>query len=182
MKLIFFRDKKVFFNSGAKFTWGKARSRLGNVCVIWRDDAIVSLSFYDDENERENELSKYGLINKKPTQDDQVKFMLCKIINKKDRSQYAQKIKLAFCSSEFQECIWKCLARTSWGSRITYQQLAQAADRPTAVRAVGNACASNPIAIWIPCHRVISANPKQINYRWGSWRKLYLLDMEAFGR
>ncbi len=182
MKLYCFRDKKVFFSDSTKFSWGRSRSQLGDVCVIWRDNAITCLSFYEDEKELCEKLSEYDLAGKKPTQNDAVRSLLKAITSKLLFRQYTSTVKLALCATEFQERVWKELLKVPWGSKTTYQEIAQAIHKPNATRAVGNACGSNPVAILIPCHRVLSRHSKQMNYRWGSWRKLYLLEVETFDR
>jgi O-6-methylguanine DNA methyltransferase len=64
------------------------------------------------------------------------------------------------------------------GEVRTYGELAKAIGRPTASRAVGQACASNPIAVAIPCHRVVPGHGGLGGYRWGVERKRRLLESE----
>lgn len=80
--------------------------------------------------------------------------------------------------SDFQLRVWELLRRIPSGSTRTYAQLARALGRPTAARAVARACATNPIAVLIPCHRVIRGNGSLAGYRWGMARKQQLLDQE----
>jgi AraC family transcriptional regulator of adaptative response/methylated-DNA-[protein]-cysteine methyltransferase len=65
------------------------------------------------------------------------------------------------------------------GERVSYAQLADAIGEPTAVRAVGNALAVNPVAVLIPCHRVITSSGAVGNYKWGDRRKRALLAWES---
>jgi O-6-methylguanine DNA methyltransferase len=60
----------------------------------------------------------------------------------------------------------------------SYQQVAQAMGRPTAVRAVARACAANPVAVVVPCHRVVRTDGTSGGYRWGAERKAALLRHE----
>ncbi len=66
--------------------------------------------------------------------------------------------------TEFQQAVWKELAAIPYGSTITYKELAARVGRPLAVRAVGGACRVNPIAIMIPCHRVLGTNGALTGY------------------
>ncbi|MFN8140479.1 MAG: methylated-DNA--[protein]-cysteine S-methyltransferase [Fimbriimonadales bacterium] len=80
--------------------------------------------------------------------------------------------------TEFQKAIWNELRKIPVGSAITYSRLASNVGAPGAVRAVARACATNPIAILIPCHRVIRSDGTLAGYRWGVERKLKLLERE----
>ena len=83
--------------------------------------------------------------------------------------------------TEFQRRVWAALQSVPYGSTITYRQLAEALGQPTAARAVGNACAANPVALVIPCHRAVASDGSLNGYRWGLARKAALLDLERFG-
>jgi AraC family transcriptional regulator, regulatory protein of adaptative response / methylated-DNA-[protein]-cysteine methyltransferase len=78
----------------------------------------------------------------------------------------------------FQQRVWQALRRLTAGQTTTYSELAAQIGAPTAVRAVAGACAANPIAIAIPCHRVVRLNGDLSGYRWGVERKRALLDKE----
>ena len=65
------------------------------------------------------------------------------------------------------------------GRTATYAEIAQAVGRPKAVRAVAQACAANPLAVAIPCHRVVRTDGGLSGYRWGVERKRKLLDREV---
>lgn len=77
----------------------------------------------------------------------------------------------------FQELVYKEIAKIKYGSTKTYGEIAQAIGRPTAYRAVANACGSNKIALFIPCHRVIGCKTSG-GYKWGCERKDWLLQFE----
>ncbi len=81
-------------------------------------------------------------------------------------------------ATAFQMRVWEALRRIPRGETRTYAQLAQSIGRPTAVRAVARACATNPVAVVVPCHRVIGSNGKLTGYRWGIERKKKLLELE----
>ena len=79
----------------------------------------------------------------------------------------------------FQRQVWETLRTIPSGSTVSYAQLAAAIGRPTAARAVAQACASNPLAVAVPCHRVVRGNGDMAGYRWGVGRKAELLRRES---
>jgi AraC family transcriptional regulator of adaptative response/methylated-DNA-[protein]-cysteine methyltransferase len=79
----------------------------------------------------------------------------------------------------FQRRVWEELRKIPWGQRRTYGEIARAVGRPAAARAVARACATNPAALAIPCHRVTPAAGGVGGYRWGAERKARLLETEA---
>jgi AraC family transcriptional regulator of adaptative response/methylated-DNA-[protein]-cysteine methyltransferase len=81
----------------------------------------------------------------------------------------------------FQHQVWAELRKIPYGETRTYTQVAQAIGRPQAVRAVARACATNPAALVIPCHRVVRSDGSHGGYRWGISRKEFLLGMEKEG-
>lgn len=81
----------------------------------------------------------------------------------------------------FQQRVWTELRRIPFGQVRSYQELAVTIGQPTAARAVAGACASNRLAVIIPCHRVIRGTGELGGYRWGVERKRKLLDIERRG-
>lgn len=79
----------------------------------------------------------------------------------------------------FQNKVWNALQTIPAGETSTYQSLAIKISRPTAARAVARACAANPIAFFIPCHRIIRSDGRLGGYRWGVERKAQLLRWEG---
>ncbi len=86
---------------------------------------------------------------------------------------------LAPHGSDFQLRVWELLRRIPSGQTRTYADLARELGQPTAARAVARACATNPIAVLIPCHRVIRGDGALAGYRWGLTMKRQLLRAEA---
>jgi AraC family transcriptional regulator of adaptative response/methylated-DNA-[protein]-cysteine methyltransferase len=82
-------------------------------------------------------------------------------------------------ASQFQRRVWDALRAIPYGATRSYSEIAAAIHRPEAARAVARACASNPVALVVPCHRVIGANGNLSGYRWGAHRKQTLLDRES---
>lgn len=83
----------------------------------------------------------------------------------------ARPLPLHVAGTNFQLAVWRALLRIPAGSVASYSQLAAALDCPQAARAVGNAIGANPVAVLIPCHRVIQQSGALGGYRWGSVRK-----------
>ncbi len=81
-------------------------------------------------------------------------------------------------ATAFQWRVWKELCRIPYGSTRSYSDIAQAIGRPTAARAVARAVATNPVAVVIPCHRVVHRDGSLSGYRWGPERKRTLLTIE----
>jgi AraC family transcriptional regulator of adaptative response/methylated-DNA-[protein]-cysteine methyltransferase len=78
----------------------------------------------------------------------------------------------------FQVRVWEALRQIPPGATASYAQLAQRIGRPAAARAVGQACAANPLAVAVPCHRAVRADESLSGYRWGVPRKAELLARE----
>lgn len=79
--------------------------------------------------------------------------------------------------TEFQVKVWRELVKIPWGETRTYKQVAASIGNPNAYRAVANACGANPLALLIPCHRVI-ATTNIGGYRWNTDIKKHLLEQE----
>lgn len=79
----------------------------------------------------------------------------------------------------FQQRVWSELRKIPYGETRTYRQVAEAIGDPAAVRAVARACATNPAALVIPCHRVVRVGGALAGYRWGIQRKAALLKQES---
>lgn len=91
----------------------------------------------------------------------------------------ASTLPLDIQGTAFQAKVWAALRRIPLGATTSYSELASAIDAPRAARAVAAACAANPVAVLIPCHRVIGADGGLAGYRWGLQRKQALLGREA---
>lgn len=78
----------------------------------------------------------------------------------------------------FQQVTWKALEKIPYGHTKSYTKLAESIEKPLACRAVGNANGANPMAIVVPCHRVIQRNGQLGGYSSGLWRKKWLLEHE----
>jgi AraC family transcriptional regulator of adaptative response/methylated-DNA-[protein]-cysteine methyltransferase len=85
-------------------------------------------------------------------------------------------------ATAFQRRVWQELQAIPYGETRSYTQVAEAIGRPTAARAVAQACASNPVALAVPCHRVVRGDGSLSGYRWGISRKQALLAQEKLTR
>lgn len=79
----------------------------------------------------------------------------------------------------FQKQVWEALQKIPYSETRTYTDIARNIAKPQAVRAVGNACGANPIALIVPCHRVLQSDGSLGGYRWGIERKQKLLTQES---
>jgi AraC family transcriptional regulator of adaptative response/methylated-DNA-[protein]-cysteine methyltransferase len=86
---------------------------------------------------------------------------------------------LDVAASRFQRRVWEALRAIPRGCTRRYADVARAVGSPGAARAIGRACAANPVALLVPCHRVVPASGGTGGYRWGSERKRALLRAEA---
>ncbi len=89
---------------------------------------------------------------------------------------------LDLMGTDFQQAVWRELRRIPPGGSVTYRELARRAGRPSATRAAANACASNRVAIVVPCHRAIRSDGSLAGYRWGAEWKRRLLETESRGK
>ncbi|WP_118974516.1 methylated-DNA--[protein]-cysteine S-methyltransferase [Taibaiella koreensis] len=82
----------------------------------------------------------------------------------------------------FQEAVWRELVKVPFGKTESYGYIAHQLNNPLSIRAVGSANNRNPIAVFIPCHRIIGADGSLTGYAGGLWRKEYLLKLERAGQ
>lgn len=88
-------------------------------------------------------------------------------------------LRLAARGSAFQQAVWEALRQIPYGSTCSYAELARRIGRPTAIRAVGAANGANPIAVIVPCHRVIGSDGSLTGFAGGLPRKRLLLQLEG---
>ena len=87
-------------------------------------------------------------------------------------------LKLDPQGTSFQKMVWQQLEKISFGEVVSYREIASIIGKPKACRAVGNANGKNPIAIIIPCHRVVGSDGSLTGYGGGLWRKEWLIKHE----
>jgi AraC family transcriptional regulator of adaptative response/methylated-DNA-[protein]-cysteine methyltransferase len=97
------------------------------------------------------------------------------------RSTDVHELPLDIRATAFERRVWRALQRIPPGARASYAEVAAMIGAPRSARAVARACAANPVAIVVPCHRVVPAAGGTGGYRWGSDRKAALLEVEQRG-
>lgn len=107
-----------------------------------------------------------------------LKNALSKIIQHIDYQRVDLDLKLDVSGTEFQQRVWNAIRKIPSGSTASYAEIAHKIGSPNSTRAVANACASNVLAVAIPCHRVVRSNGELSGYRWGLERKRQLLKNE----
>lgn len=108
-----------------------------------------------------------------------LKSAITQAIELADGRREALDLTLAPAGTEFQQRVWRALRRIPAGRTASYADIARRIDAPKSFRAVAQACGANPIALAIPCHRVVRNDGALSGYRWGVARKRELLEREA---
>jgi AraC family transcriptional regulator of adaptative response/methylated-DNA-[protein]-cysteine methyltransferase len=104
---------------------------------------------------------------------------VAKVVGLIERPEQAVDLPLDIRGTAFQMRVWDALRNVPAGTTVSYAFLAAQIGAPKAARAVAQACAANPLAVAIPCHRVVRANGDLAGYRWGIEQKQVLLEREA---
>lgn len=95
------------------------------------------------------------------------------------RPEAGWRLPLDVSGTPFQQRVWQALREVPAGATVSYTEVAARIGQPSAVRAVASACGANPVALAIPCHRVVRTDGGLSGYRWGVARKRALLEREA---
>ncbi len=158
-----------------------ADTALGHVLIGATDRGLCFLQFGDGKKELVAQLAaEYSQAALQPTKAHKERFAAwMQAMNAYLRGAIATlDLPLDVRGTAFQLKVWKYMQTIPAGSVASYTEVARAIGSPKAVRAVASACASNRVAIAIPCHRVIRGNGELAGYRWGLERKRALLDLE----
>ncbi|MCB1527776.1 MAG: methylated-DNA--[protein]-cysteine S-methyltransferase [Hyphomicrobiaceae bacterium] len=154
-------------------------SPIGNLLVLWDNDEHLRAIDFEDFDERMRTLLRrqvgaceISASNAPP----QIRGAIESYFAGDDEPLRNLPVRLG--GSKFQRRVWTTLQNIPSGTIISYGELAKHIGQPTASRAVGLANGANPIAIRIPCHRVIGANGRLTGYGGGLWRKEWLLAHE----
>jgi AraC family transcriptional regulator, regulatory protein of adaptative response / methylated-DNA-[protein]-cysteine methyltransferase len=111
--------------------------------------------------------------------DDRLRQWTGALVRQLEGAEPSPELPLDVRATGFQRRVWEELRRIPWGQTRTYGEVARRLGQPAAARAVARACATNPAALAIPCHRVVPAGGGTGGYRWGAARKSRLLKAEA---
>ena len=167
--------------SGMTVRFAAARSTLGWVLVGGTEHGICSVSLGESQEELRHYLARE--FPKAVLIDDQSSLAphLTKILGYLDGTVKADlsDLPLDIITTSFQYRVWKELRGIPYGSTRTYSDIANRIGSPSAVRAVANACANNPVALVLPCHRIVRKDGGLGGYRWGLEKKRELLAREA---
>lgn len=107
-----------------------------------------------------------------------LKEVACQIEEYFNHKRHSFSISTAPEGTDFQREVWHQIQQIGYGKTLSYGEIAQLIGKPGAQRAVARACGANPVAIIIPCHRVVAANGKIGGYAYGIQRKIKLLNFE----
>jgi AraC family transcriptional regulator of adaptative response/methylated-DNA-[protein]-cysteine methyltransferase len=156
-------------------------SPLGRMLVAATEKGICSIQFADTDKELEQGLRRefpFASLRRKedellPWKKDLLRYM---------RGQKLQtQLPLDIQATAFQRRVWEYLRTIPLGESQSYSEVARNIGDPNATRAVARACATNPVAVAIPCHRVVRNTGELGGYRWGMERKKKLLALEKAG-
>jgi AraC family transcriptional regulator of adaptative response/methylated-DNA-[protein]-cysteine methyltransferase len=164
---------------GVGIRYGIAESPLGKVLVAATGEGVCAVAFGSLESELEDDLrSRFG--RAEILRDDGgLGEVLREVVGRLGEHRLAAELPLDVRATAFQRRVWTALQAIPRGETRSYGQIAAEIGRPTAARAVARACASNPVAVVIPCHRAVGGRGKLTGYRWGLERKRRLLEMEV---
>ncbi|MBL8809823.1 MAG: methylated-DNA--[protein]-cysteine S-methyltransferase [Planctomycetaceae bacterium] len=155
-----------------QYTWIE-KTPVGRILVAADEDGVKYVQFREDDSAAE-------LIQEDWVRDDKA----LKSVVQQLQAYFAGKLSqfdvpLAPEGTAFQKKVWKALCKVKFGVTASYGDIAKSIGNPAACRAVGLANGRNPIAIIIPCHRIIGTNGKLVGYGGGLGRKKTLLSLEG---
>lgn len=163
---------------GMKINYTIVDSRLGKLMVAATEKGICAVSFGDDEESLRDELDKEFFAAEIENNDSGLKDAVDSILRSLDGEKTILTLPLDLHASAFQMRVWSELRKIPYGETRSYGEIAERMGNPKAVRAVARACATNPVALINPCHRVIASDGKLSGYKWGIERKRTILDRE----
>ena len=146
-----------------------AKSARGVCAVLLGDDPLLLVRDLQDQ------FPKADIVGDESGYEE----LVAKVIGLIEKPSVGLDLPLDIRGTAFQQRVWKALQQIPLGSTASYADIAKTIGMPKAVRAVAQACASNHIAVAIPCHRVIKNDGGLSGYRWGVERKRTLLEREA---
>jgi AraC family transcriptional regulator of adaptative response/methylated-DNA-[protein]-cysteine methyltransferase len=153
-------------------------SPLGRVLIAVTDKGICSIQFAESDEELEQGLEQefpYALRRRDETGMAQTVSEVMELF----KGEVPSSLPLDIQATAFQRRVWGYLQSIGFGETRSYAEVAKGIKQPTAVRAVARACATNPVALAIPCHRIVHSNGDLGGYRWGINRKKKLLEIET---
>src|SRR6266851_1078286 len=164
---------------GMEIAYTTAHSPLGRLLVAGTERGICAVSLGDNEVDLEKSLaSEFPEANIR-RDNSRLRLWVSALISHLCGSEPHLDLPLDVRATAFQWRVWQELRNIPYGETRSYSQIAEALGQPKAARAVASACAANPAAIVIPCHRVVQESGEPGGYRWGAERKKVLLSRES---
>ena len=164
---------------GVRIKYTIAGSPLGRLLVAGTEKGVCSVRLGDSDAVLEtNLLSEYPSADVS-RDDEALGDWVTQLLSHLEGKRPHLDLPLDVQATVFQWSVWEKLREIPYGSTRSYGDIARAIGRPTATRAVARACATNPVALVIPCHRVVREDKSLGGYRWGIERKRALLEREG---
>jgi AraC family transcriptional regulator, regulatory protein of adaptative response / methylated-DNA-[protein]-cysteine methyltransferase len=164
---------------GAVIRFAVGEASLGAVLVAATDKGVCAIMLGDDPDQLVRDLQDRFPRAELVGGDREFERTVARIVGLIEAPGQRLDLPLDIRGTAFQQQVWQALRTIPAGRTATYAEIAQAVGRPTAVRAVAQACAANPLVVAIPCHRVVRADGDVSGYRWGVERKRKLIAREA---
>jgi len=155
-----------------------AESPLGRMLIAATERGICSIQFARTDGELIEGLKREFPFAGRKSDDGGLKSWASALLKHMRGKDLVSSLPLDIRATAFQRRVWTYLQKIPFGATRSYSEVAKAIGRPTAVRAVARACATNPVAVVIPCHRVVREDGSMGGYRWGIERKKTLIEME----
>ena len=163
---------------GVKIRFTIADTSLGKLLVAATEKGVCVVGFGESESElTANLLREFPAAEIESGADDLRNYVRA-IVEHLDGTRRTLDLPLDLQATAFQLCVWAELRRIPYGETRSYKEVAEALGNAKAVRAVARACATNPVALLTPCHRVVRTGGELSGYRWGVGRKERLLAHE----
>jgi len=153
-------------------------SPLGRMLIAATDKGICAIQFANSDEELEQGLRHEFPFAQRRRDDEALREQTASLLRQMRGCKLKTSLPLDIQATAFQRLVWTHLQVIPFGKTESYSDVAKAIGQPNATRAVARACASNRIAVAIPCHRVVGKQGKLSGYRWGVERKKTLLNLE----
>ena len=163
---------------GTAIRFTTADSPLGRVLIAATDRGVCAIRFGNSDSELEHGLRREYPFAARKRQDENLSAWKQRVLEHLRGQKLNATIPLDIQATVFQRKVWSYLQTIPRGETQSYSEVARGIGRPTATRAVARACATNSVALEIPCHRVIREGGELGGYRWGIDRKEKLLELE----
>jgi AraC family transcriptional regulator, regulatory protein of adaptative response / methylated-DNA-[protein]-cysteine methyltransferase len=154
-------------------------SPMGRMLIAATDRGICAIQFADSDDELEQGLKHEFPFAIRRRDDDAMQAWKKDLLRQMRGQRLNTTLPLDIRATAFQRRVWTHLQSIPFGATRSYAAVAKAIGQPTATRAVARACATNPVAVAIPCHRVVRKSGDMGGYRWGIERKKALLELES---